>query len=103
MSNLESLGSEWSLKQLKVLGKMSPSSMKITLRQLREGEHMDLKELLQMEYRMSQACMDNRDFYEGIRGMLVDRDNTPVWSPQTLQQVTDDIVDSYFQKLSHER
>jgi len=103
ISKLETEGSEWSLKQLKTLKKMSPSSMKITLRQLQQGARMDLKQVLEMEYRMSQACMDNNDFYEGIRAMLVDRDNTPVWKPSTLEEVAEQIVDSYFEKLPQDR
>ena len=45
----------------------SPSSMKITLQQILNGGNMSLQECLQMEYRLSQRCMENNDFYEGVR------------------------------------
>jgi enoyl-CoA hydratase/carnithine racemase len=49
----------------------SPTSMKISLRQLREGATMNLQQVLRMEYRLSQRCMLDHDYYEGVRaGML---------------------------------
>ncbi|XP_027411258.1 3-hydroxyisobutyryl-CoA hydrolase, mitochondrial isoform X7 [Bos indicus x Bos taurus] len=51
----------------KVIKKMSPTSLKITLRQLMEGSSKTLPEVLIMEYRLSQACMKGHDFHEGVR------------------------------------
>ena len=52
-----------------------------------------------MEYRLSQACMMGRDFYEGIRAVLVDKDKTPRWQPGSLDDVSDDMIASYFEPL----
>jgi hypothetical protein len=53
-----------------------------------------------MEYRMSQAFMrEGSDFYRGIRATLVDKDGNPQWSPSTLEEVSDDMVEEYFQPL----
>ena len=41
--------------------------MKVTLRQLQMGETMNLAEILQVEYRLSQRCLEDHDFYEGVR------------------------------------
>uniref|UniRef100_A0A8C5QD75 3-hydroxyisobutyryl-CoA hydrolase n=1 Tax=Leptobrachium leishanense TaxID=445787 RepID=A0A8C5QD75_9ANUR len=65
--NLKRDGSPFALKQLETLNKMSPTSLKITFRQLKEGASMTLQEVLAMEYRLSQACMRGHDFYEGVR------------------------------------
>jgi enoyl-CoA hydratase len=51
------------------------------------------------EYRLSQACMRENDFAEGVRALLVDRDNSPVWNPASLSQVTDQHIASYFASL----
>ncbi|XP_031555713.1 3-hydroxyisobutyryl-CoA hydrolase, mitochondrial-like [Actinia tenebrosa] len=99
MSSLEKNGSEWANKQIETINKMSPSSCKVTLRQLREGARMNLADCLQMEYRISQRFMENEDFYEGIRAVLVDKDNSPRWKPSTLQGVSNEKVDSYFLPL----
>ncbi|KAI0207420.1 3-hydroxyisobutyryl-CoA hydrolase, mitochondrial [Lamellibrachia satsuma] len=97
--NLQKDGSDWAVKHLNTLKKMSPTSMKITLRQLLEGATMSLQDDLQMEYRMSQQCVKGHDFYEGVRAVLVDKDQSPAWDPATVQQVTDDMVDRYFAPL----
>lgn len=96
---LEKDGSEWALQQIEILNKMSPTSMKVTLRQLQEGSKLSLAECLKMEYRLTQRCMENNDFYEGIRAVLVDKDNCPKWKPSTLADVSKEKVDSYFESL----
>ncbi|XP_019624581.1 PREDICTED: 3-hydroxyisobutyryl-CoA hydrolase, mitochondrial-like isoform X2 [Branchiostoma belcheri] len=92
-------GSEWAMQQLEKLKKMSPTSMKITHRQLSMGGHLSLQECLQIEYRMSQGCVRGHDFYEGVRAVLVDKDHSPKWNPSTLEGVTPGIVDSYFEPI----
>uniref|UniRef100_A0A9L0QZB4 3-hydroxyisobutyryl-CoA hydrolase n=1 Tax=Equus caballus TaxID=9796 RepID=A0A9L0QZB4_HORSE len=67
IENLRQDGSSFALEQLKVINKMSPTSLKITLRQLMEGSSKTLQEVLTMEYRLSQSCMRGHDFYEGVR------------------------------------
>lgn len=92
-------GNEWATKTAEMLGKMSPTSMKITLQQLRRGKSLDLKGCLKMEFRMMMGCMKGNDFKEGIRAVLVERDNKPVWSPGSLAEVSDAAVESYFNPL----
>lgn len=84
---------------LETLAKRSPTSLRITLEQLRRGKELTLRDCLAMEYRMSQACMRGHDFFEGIRAVLVDKDHAPQWSPATLDEVTDDLVASHFADL----
>jgi enoyl-CoA hydratase/carnithine racemase len=74
----------------------SPTSLKITLRQLSIGRDYDLDEALALEYRLTQHCMAGHDFYEGVRAMLIDRDRKPQWRPVTLAEVTDNMVGAYF-------
>jgi len=99
ISSLITDDSEWSNKQLQILSKMSPVSMKVTMQQLIKGATMNLDEVLKMEYRISQQCCAQNDFYEGIRALLVDRDNSPNWQPSKVEDVTDQLVDSYFKPL----
>ncbi|KAM6421115.1 3-hydroxyisobutyryl-CoA hydrolase, mitochondrial isoform 2-T2 [Rhynochetos jubatus] len=67
VKKLKQDGSPFAIKQLETINKMSPTSLKMALRQLREGASMTLQEVLTMEYRLSQACMRGHDFYEGVR------------------------------------
>jgi enoyl-CoA hydratase/carnithine racemase len=77
----------------------SPTSLKITLRQLTIGRDYDLDAALALEYRLTQHVMAGHDFYEGIRAMLIDRDRNPQWRPATLAEVTDGMIDAYFAPL----
>jgi enoyl-CoA hydratase len=77
----------------------SPTSLKITLRQLTIGRDYDLDAALALEYRLTQHVMAGHDFYEGIRAMLIDRDRNPQWRPATLAQVPESAVDGYFAPL----
>lgn len=79
--------------------KRSPTSVLVTLEQLRRGKELSLRECLIMEYRMSQACMRGHDFYEGIRAVLIDKDHAPNWNPATLEEVSDELVESHFAML----
>ena len=45
----------------------SPTALKVTLRLLQLGGDMDLAQALQTEYRLTQRCVADRDFHEGIR------------------------------------
>jgi hypothetical protein len=81
------------------LSKLSPTSLKITLEQLRVGKDLDLKAGLEMEFRLMMKCMAAHDFREGIRSVLVDKDNKPVWRPSSMTDVSETAVQAYFQSL----
>uniref|UniRef100_A0AAY4EHR7 3-hydroxyisobutyryl-CoA hydrolase n=1 Tax=Denticeps clupeoides TaxID=299321 RepID=A0AAY4EHR7_9TELE len=82
-----------------MLSKMSPTSLKLTLKQMQAGATMSLQEVFVMEYRLSQACMNGHDFYEGVRAVLIDKDQNPKWKPSTLEEVTEKSVEKSFQSL----
>lgn len=91
-----SLGSDWAVAQRDTLMKLSPTSMKISLRALREARGDDLARCLRREYRLVSAIKSGHDFYEGIRAQLIDKDKSPRWRPAALRDVTEDMVDGYF-------
>lgn len=99
IQNLKDDGSEFAVKQIETLSRMSPTSLKLTLKQLTTGAGLSLKEVLIMEYRLSQACMRGTDFYEGVRAVLVDKDQNPRWSPDSVDQVSDQVLDQSFASL----
>jgi len=97
---LEAEGSDWAKATLATLAKRSPTSMKVTFEQLRRGRVQSFDSSMAMEYRMAQASMrQGSDFYEGIRAVLIDKDHAPKWSPATLGEVSDALVESYFAPL----
>ena len=95
----EGADSEWAAETRAGLLAKSPTSLKITLRQLSLGKGYDIEAALALEYRLTQHFMAGHDFYEGVRAALIDKDQKPHWRPATLAEVTDSIVDSYFTPL----
>jgi enoyl-CoA hydratase/carnithine racemase len=77
----------------------SPTSLKVTLRQLIVGRDYDVEQALQLEYRLTQHFMAAHDFYEGVRAVLIDKDQSPRWQPPTLAAVDDGMVEGYFTLL----
>lgn len=99
LAALKAEGTEWGEATLKTLSHMSPTSLKVSLRQIRLGKGLDFDEAMKMEYRLSQACMRAHDFYEGIRAVLVDKDKSPKWRPAELSQVSSADVEAFFAPL----
>uniref|UniRef100_A0A3Q3GWH2 3-hydroxyisobutyryl-CoA hydrolase n=1 Tax=Labrus bergylta TaxID=56723 RepID=A0A3Q3GWH2_9LABR len=99
MQDLKADGSEFAKKQAQTLSKMSPTSLKMTYKLLQAGATLSLQDVLVMEYRLSQACMRGCDFYEGVRALLVDKDQNPKWNPSTLEEVSEQTVEQCFSSL----
>ncbi|KAJ4950671.1 hypothetical protein NE237_027503 [Protea cynaroides] len=94
---------EWCTSALKKLKEASPLSLKVALRSIREGRFQSHDQCLIREYRMSLQAMSRQspnNFCEGIRARVVDKDFAPKWDPPSLDQVSKDMVDSYFLQLS---
>ena len=95
--------SEFAEKALRSMQAASPTSLKVAHRQIREGGKMaTLGDVLRMEYRLVNRCCQDKDFYEGVRAALIDRDNKPVWVPGMLEEVAMDKLDWYFSSLGEE-
>ncbi|MCP3101755.1 enoyl-CoA hydratase/isomerase family protein [Myxococcus sp. K15C18031901] len=96
---LESEGSPWAQETWATLLRMCPTSLKVSLRQLRMGRTRGYDEMALVEYRLSQAMTARADFREGIRAVLVDKDNKPRWHPGTLGDVSEADVEACFAPL----
>ena len=97
---LEAEGGEWAAGALKALRRVSPTSLKLTLRLLRDAGDAPLSECLRREFRASQRAMrPPSDFFEGIRAALVDKDRSPKWEPDALPAVSDAAVASFLANL----
>jgi enoyl-CoA hydratase len=93
-------GSDWALAQLTTLRAKSPLSMKTTLRQLQAGGAMaDFAEVMAMEMRIAARIVMAHDFTEGVRAVIIDKDNAPIWRPADLAGVTDAMLDAVFAPL----
>jgi enoyl-CoA hydratase len=99
-AKLEADGGEWARSQLAILKTKSPQAMKVSFRQLEAGAHLpDFAADMVMEYRLGARVAGSHDFIEGVRAVIVDKDNAPRWSPETLEGVTDEMLDRLFAPL----
>ncbi|WP_295171979.1 enoyl-CoA hydratase/isomerase family protein [uncultured Brevundimonas sp.] len=97
---LEADGSDWALTQLETLKTKSPQSLKVSLRQVRTGATLNsFADNLAMEYALGGRVVRTHDFQEGVRAVIVDKDNAPKWSPADLSGVTDETLDALFAPL----
>jgi len=80
----------------------SPTSLKIALAQIRRGKDLDFEACLRTEFRIVSRVVTGHDFYEGIRAVIVDKDQSPRWRPPTLAAVSDADVAGYFAPVAAE-
>ena len=97
---LEAEGSDWALKQLETLKTKSPQSLKVSLRQIRIGATLSsFADNMAMEYALGGRVVQTHDFQEGVRAVIVDKDNAPKWSPADLSGVSEATLDAMFAPL----
>jgi enoyl-CoA hydratase len=80
----------------------SPTSLKVALAQLRRGATLDFNECMRAEYRIVSRVICGHDIYEGIRSVIIDKDQAPHWQPATLEAVSAAEVERHFAPLARE-
>jgi enoyl-CoA hydratase len=92
--------SEWAAKELEAVTAKCPTTAKVALRQFAESAgKRDFADEMALEYRLAVRMMMRPDFAEGVRAVLVDKDNAPRWDPAAPENVTDDMLDTIFAPL----
>ena len=96
LENLAAEGTPWADETRAALLEKSPTSLKITFRQLTQYGDLDFESVMKLEYRMAIRCNFSHEFYEGIRAQIIDKDRQPKWRPARLEDVDAGLVESYF-------
>lgn len=99
LSRLEAEQDDWSAKTADTIRAKSPTATKLAFRQVREGRRRDFEDCMRMEFRMVNRVVAGRDFYEGVRATIIDKDQSPKWQPAALAEVSDSEIDAYFAPL----
>jgi enoyl-CoA hydratase len=100
LARLEADGSEWAAKERATLASKSPQAMKVTLRLIAEAHgRKDFAEEMAQEYAIVSRVSRRHDFIEGIRALLVDKDNNPRWDPPSAEGVSDRVIDELMAPL----
>jgi enoyl-CoA hydratase len=89
----------WANDTAKTIRAKSPTATKLAFRQIREGKKLDFDDCMRMEFRMVSRVVAGRDFYEGVRATIIDKDQSPRWQPSRLEEVSDREIDAYFAPL----
>lgn len=101
-SNME--GNEWVKETIKTLKRSSPTGLKMTFQSIRQGRNQTLSECLKKEFRLTintlRGAISN-DMYEGIRAMIIEKDNSPKWNPP-LDEVTNEKLNLVFEPFKEE-
>ena len=88
--------SAFAQKILAVMQKRSPLMMCVTLEQIRRGAALDVADCLRMERTMVRRNFENGEILEGVRAVVIDKDNAPRWNPATLDAVTPEMIARFF-------
>jgi enoyl-CoA hydratase len=92
-------GSEFAAMALDTMRTKSPTSMAIALEQMTRGLAMSFAEAMRLDLRIVWRIAEGHDFYEGVRAVIVDKDNAPKWKPATIEAVDPADIARYFAPL----
>lgn len=99
IENLKKDNSKWAKETIALLNLRSPTSLKVVHRMLYLGKMLTVKQCLKMEFRIAIQHVIDSDMKEGCRAMLFDRDEQPRWNPKTLEEVTKERVERFFEPV----
>jgi len=89
----------WSRETAATIRTKSPTSLRLTFREMREGRNLSFDDCLRMEFRLSSRILAGNDFDEGVRAAVVDKDGAPKWRPTSLGDVSEEALDAAFAPL----
>jgi enoyl-CoA hydratase len=96
---LDADGSDFAAAAAKTIRAKSPTALKLALAQVRAGARLSFQACMQTEFRIVSRVIHGHDFYEGVRAVIVDKDNAPRWRPPTLAEVSDTEIARHFAPL----
>lgn len=100
---MESLGREtrplwsaWAGETLQLMKARSPTMLAVAFEQMKRGRDLNFAQCLRMEFGMARQCFEQGDFIEGVRALVIDKDNTPRWRPARIEDVSAAHVQAIF-------
>jgi len=102
LARLAQLDDAWVRPMLDGLAKKSPTSMKLALAQMKAGKELSFAEAMRLEFRVVSRVALGHDFYEGVRALIIDKDQSPRWRPAHLAEITEADIAAYLAPLADE-
>ncbi len=94
---LEATEDDFAKKTAETIRAKSPTSVLLAFEQMKRGGSLTFNACMQLEYRIVSRILKGKDFFEGIRAVLVDKDHAPQWTPGSLDQVDSSDLAAYFE------
>lgn len=96
MEHVEHIDHAYFAKLREKIPQLSPLSMYVTFEKLKFSEGMNLANCLKLDYQLLYCFMQESDFFEGVRAMMIDKDKHPHWKFKTWQEVPYSVVQEFF-------
>lgn len=96
MAALASVNDKVCQEALVLLQKKSPTSLKVTLKALIKGKVLNFDACMTQEFAITSHFLQNHDFMEGIRAIIIDKDQKPLWEPSKLSDVNEAMINAFF-------
>lgn len=87
------------VEYLQLMSKKSPTSLKVSLAALRRARGQNITDILCQEFYLSQHFLEGHDLSEGVRALLIDKDQNPQWFPSALEDIAESHVERYFSPI----
>ncbi len=88
--------SDWVDRGIDTMEQGCPTTIGIVLEQLQRAPSMTLSEVFQMEMIIGTHCANNTDFAEGVRALLIEKDNNPKWKYANIDSLPKSYVEEHF-------
>jgi len=97
LAALEKENTPFAEETIATMRRMSPTSLKVTLQQLREGRHLQIADCFKMEHQLCRQFLKDHDFVEGVKALLIEKTNKPQWQPAKIEDVDrEQMLNAYF-------
>ena len=90
--------SAWVDKAIGTMERGCPTTVGIVVEQIRRARTMTLADSFRMEMTVGTHCADNHDFSEGVRALLIEKDNQPNWQFGDLESLPEGYVLDHFEE-----
>jgi enoyl-CoA hydratase len=102
LAQLDAESSAFAAEAAKAMRAKAPLSLAIAYRQMSIGANLSMDEAMQTEFRIVSRVCRGKDFYEGIRATILDKDFSPRWTPANIEEIAGQEVDAFFAPCSHD-
>lgn len=89
--------SKWIDGAIAVMNRGCPASLGIVVEQLERAPALTLAESFRLEMVVATHCANHPDFTEGVRALIIDKDNSPRWRYPSLESLPEAYVAEHFQ------